>query len=151
MHNSKKTHCKHGHEFTPENTYHPPRHPHRRNCLTCLRLSAGSEESRERNITYKRAHPEKARKWRKKYNATERAKVLNRQKVSRYMKRNPEKCNARKVLQGAIAAGKMVRPDHCTRCGLIGKPEAHHPDYKKPLEVRWVCKLCHSLLHKFGS
>lgn len=31
----KKTHCVHGHEFTPENTYHPPSRPNRRICITC--------------------------------------------------------------------------------------------------------------------
>lgn len=30
-----KTHCKHGHEFTLENTYRRPGMPQRRYCLTC--------------------------------------------------------------------------------------------------------------------
>lgn len=33
----RKTHCKHGHEFTKENTYHPPYYPGRRICRTCAR------------------------------------------------------------------------------------------------------------------
>lgn len=38
--NQKKTHCKHGHEFTPENTYvyrRPFKNPSR-NCVTCRDL-----------------------------------------------------------------------------------------------------------------
>lgn len=35
--NARKTHCAHGHEFTPENTYRAPRDPHRRQCRACLR------------------------------------------------------------------------------------------------------------------
>jgi HNH endonuclease len=33
--NARKTHCVHGHEFTPENTYHPPRRPSNRHCIAC--------------------------------------------------------------------------------------------------------------------
>lgn len=30
-----RTHCKHGHEFTPENTYVPPKEPTKRKCKAC--------------------------------------------------------------------------------------------------------------------
>lgn len=33
--NGRKTHCKNGHEFTPENTYVQPSKPGARRCLTC--------------------------------------------------------------------------------------------------------------------
>lgn len=35
--NARKTHCKWGHEFTQENTYHPPKHPKKRYCRACMR------------------------------------------------------------------------------------------------------------------
>lgn len=31
----RPTHCKHGHEFTEANTYHPPGRPTHRHCRTC--------------------------------------------------------------------------------------------------------------------
>ena len=36
--NGRKTHCLRDHEFTPENTYHPPSRPHTRQCRECIRL-----------------------------------------------------------------------------------------------------------------
>jgi hypothetical protein len=36
--NARKTHCKQGHEFTPDNTYTPPRKPNSRYCKKCQRL-----------------------------------------------------------------------------------------------------------------
>jgi hypothetical protein len=33
--NARKTHCDHGHEFTPENTYHRPDRPLARGCRSC--------------------------------------------------------------------------------------------------------------------
>jgi hypothetical protein len=32
---ASKTHCKYGHEYTPENTYEPPNRPGARQCRTC--------------------------------------------------------------------------------------------------------------------
>ena len=36
--NQKKTHCKHGHPFTPENTIIQAHRPHKRFCRTCQKL-----------------------------------------------------------------------------------------------------------------
>ena len=36
--NARKTHCKRGHEFTPENIYRRPGAPEGRECLTCKRF-----------------------------------------------------------------------------------------------------------------
>jgi hypothetical protein len=59
---------------------------------------------------------------------------------------------ARIVLNRALRAGELVRPERCERCG---KPpgldswgrsliHGHHHDYNKPLEVAWVCVRCHN-------
>jgi hypothetical protein len=38
---------------------------------------------------------------------------------------------------------KHLRPQHCSACGVECKPQGHHPDYSKPLEVVWLCRPCH--------
>lgn len=58
----------------------------------------------------------------------------------------PEKNRARNAISNAIRDGKIVRQP-CEVCG--GKAQAHHDDYAKPLEVRWLCFKHHrELKHK---
>jgi hypothetical protein len=47
--NRRKTHCKHGHEFTPENTYSPPHRPGGRECKTCKRQLHREYDKRRAN------------------------------------------------------------------------------------------------------
>lgn len=50
--NAAKTHCAHGHEFTPENIYHAPGEPGARHCLTCRRERTRQyAKRRERKLT----------------------------------------------------------------------------------------------------
>ncbi len=45
----------------------------------------------------------------------------------------------------ALRKGRLVRPTECEECGRAGVPiDGAHFDYSRPLEVRWLCKSCHS-------
>lgn len=48
--NARKTHCDHGHEFTPGNIYVRPSRPTERECLTCKRENAAKLARRQREI-----------------------------------------------------------------------------------------------------
>lgn len=50
--NIVKTHCKYGHEFTPENTYVSTEHPGDRNCRACAirRATRSNQERRRRQV-----------------------------------------------------------------------------------------------------
>lgn len=65
-----------------------------------------------------------------------------------WRRRNRVKARVHDATHAAIACGKLIRPDYCGHCGLVGKPQAHHPDYSKPLEVIWLCAKCHTDEHK---
>lgn len=43
----------------------------------------------------------------------------------------------------AIREGVLVRPSICSACGVECKPDGHHHDYSKPLDVIWLCRPCH--------
>jgi hypothetical protein len=57
-------------------------------------------------------------------------------------------------LGAAVLLGVLVRPDACERCkaphngeeGFGSNLHAHHEDYAEPLQVRWLCRVCH--LHR---
>ena len=55
---------------------------------------------------------------------------------------------AARNVREAIGSGMLFKPDYCSICQKTCKPHAHHPDYREPLTVKWVCKVCHQRLHK---
>ena len=107
---------------------------------------AQKERARERaslhyyaNIEKHKAH---AKAWRK----------ANPEKCqtyyAKYRKAQPMKHKARWTVWNAKVAGKLVVPDHCEECGVEANLDAHHDDYEKPLDVRWLCRDCHAAHHK---
>lgn len=67
--------------------------------------------------------------------------------ASRKMGRTPQR-EARYQLNRAVRRGEVIRPDVCTACGRAIKLTAHHDDYTKPLDVRWLCYECHGKEHR---
>ena len=80
---------------------------------------------------YRQAHPDKVYQW-----------------TNGWRKRHPEKHMAHTAIAHAITRGKMTKPMICDRCGATGLLDAHHPDYSQKLVVKWLCRVCHSILHR---
>lgn len=59
-----------------------------------------------------------------------------------------EKVRARHRIGNKIKTGQIIRPEKCEECGRNGIIEAHHDDYSKPDEVRWLCGSCHAKIHR---
>lgn len=57
-----------------------------------------------------------------------------------------EKYKARSIVNHAIRDGRIERMP----CEICGEPktQAHHDDYDKPLDVRWLCVKCHNDWHR---
>ena len=56
-------------------------------------------------------------------------------------------CAARAKLWNAIWYQGFMRSDICEACGATRNIDAHHDDYTKPFDVRWLCKSCHKRHH----
>ena len=62
--------------------------------------------------------------------------------------RDLHKVKARYLIEQAVKIGFIVRPEECFECGIKCKPDGHHEDYSKPLEVIWLCRPCHKERHR---
>jgi hypothetical protein len=85
---------------------------------------------------YRQANPERGRQYR----------LAHREMFAtgklQWLERNPLKKRAHIITTNAIHAGKLIKPSHCEQCDTV-RVEAHHDDYSKPLEIRWLCLVCH--------
>ena len=60
---------------------------------------------------------------------------------------DPTKRAARIAVGNALRDGKLQKRP-CKSCGSTARINAHHPDYSKPLEVVWLCSICHGAAHR---
>lgn len=100
----------------------------------------------ERQRKYYSENSDKVKKYQKSYNKLNPKKILkNRQE---YRKRNPEKIRAGNIVQNEISRGRLKKTS-CEICFDVNS-EGHHPDYKRPLHITWLCKKCHSEVHRIA-
>ena len=76
---------------------------------------------------------------------TEQALAGHSKRVARWAKAHPDRNRAHQAVHVAIQTGELEWW-HCQVCGSLDS-EAHHNDYSKPLEVRWLCPLHHNEVH----
>lgn len=77
------------------------------------------------------------------------ATKTNPAKERQYVQVSVDKKRAHNAVQRAIKAGNLNR-EPCEKCGAK-KAHAHHDDYSKPLQVRWLCAKDHAREHKWIS
>lgn len=65
----------------------------------------------------------------------------------KFRRENPEKYAAHLAVAGALRKGVLVRQP-CEVCNRHDRIHAHHDDYTKPLEVRWLCAEHHVAHHR---
>ena len=70
------------------------------------------------------------------------------QVTKRMRKDHPEKQAAHNAVARAVRKGTLIKPSSCERCPRADHLHAHHDDYTKPLDVMWLCPVCHKVRHK---
>ena len=65
---------------------------------------------------------------------------------------NPQSQRARAAVAQALEDGRILKPASCERCDKrMPALEAHHWDYRERLDVRWLCRPCHNIVHPHGN
>lgn len=64
-----------------------------------------------------------------------------------YRERFKNKYKATSLVNYSIKTGKLY-PEPCVVCGTTKNICAHHDDYAKPLNVRWMCSAHHHQWHR---
>lgn len=70
----------------------------------------------------------------------------DRQRIKTWQEKNHIKRAAHVITGNAIRDGRLIKQP-CEVCGEV-QVNAHHDDYEKPLQVRWLCKKHHAEHHK---
>lgn len=70
----------------------------------------------------------------------------NRAARLRQEARWPDRVKARQECVRAVKSGRLIRQP-CEECSRE-PAQAHHDDYSRPLDVRWLCTVCHADHHR---
>lgn len=105
------------------------------------------ENNREKYNEYSRKYKAEHKTYSKKYRKENLEKYANYAKD--YRKKHPETVTAHNAVRVGIERGE-IKTHPCEKCGE-DIAEAHHDDYTKPLEIRWLCKTCHMEWHRLNK
>lgn len=81
------------------------------------------------------------------WNKSEKGIAASREASKRWYRKNPEKHRAHRLLKYHVLVGHIIKPEKCQECGAATPLDAHHHDYAKPFDVRWLCRSCHKNEH----
>jgi len=102
-----------------------------------------AKEARKR---WRKNNPDKVRKQKIKDYEDNKERYIEYQ--TKWSIDNREKKRAHVAIYDAIKRGDIIKPTKCSKCDKEKRLHAHHEDYTKPLEVKWLCQSCHIAEHK---
>jgi len=104
-------------------------------CKACLKISDKKRDQDPARIQKK-----------KDYSKTEAGIVAGNRAKRKWRDKNSFKRSIHVTTGNAIRDGLLVKaPCECCEEPIV---HAHHDDYDKPLEVRWLCSKCHEKWHE---
>ena len=116
-------------------------------CTYCKKTKPISEFAKDRRTSDGMQY--KCRECSRLLSAINYKKKKEQRKAACYQRRekHPKQHAAQIITSSAIKCMELVNPNKCEACGVECKPQAHHCDYSRPLDVMWLCRFCHSDWH----
>lgn len=107
-------------------------------CKECLKKRDADRYPKEK---VKRSASHKA------YLKTEAGKISSRESSKKWQEQNLLKRAAHVIVGNAVRDKRLIPWPVCAVPECCDKPEAHHPDYDRPLDVVWLCPYHHKQAH----
>ena len=108
------------------------------------RLNKCKECVKRRVSKHRGRNVERIRKYDRERSKAPVARKRRAEYCQEYRRQNPMRYKATTAVGNAIRDGRLIKPSQCSECGTPGPVEAHHSDYSRPLDVVWLCSVCHS-------
>lgn len=110
-----------------------------------------NRKNRENYYKNKEQYKRRAREWAMKntdkrkiieeaYRKSEKGILNNRKRKEKERKRHPKRIKARQEANYRI---KIPKGQICEGCRINKAIQRHHPDYSKPLKIKFLCSSCH--------
>lgn len=124
-------------------------------CKECVkeRVRAHRQENLERVRAYDRMRGSMPHRIaaRATYQQTNQGKLALVRARMAYKARKPERRAAHVALGNAVRDGRVIPWPVCAVPECCGKPQGHHPDYSRPLDVVWLCAKHHREAHAIAN
>lgn len=144
--------CKHCTSEKPESDFYAGC---KSKCKECTK--ADVREHRQQNLEKVRAYdnmrgsmPHRVAA-RKDYAKTDAYAKSHRASAKRWSEKHPERRKASNIVNNAVRDGRLIPWPVCAVPECCGKPQGHHPDYSRPMDVVWLCSEHHSQAHKIAK
>lgn len=129
---------------------------HSGRCKPCAKAYMAAYRAKNAGSISTRARDYREENWEavtnniKRWLSTEGGQEKSRAIKKRHRQKHPERFKARTELGKALREGRVSKPLSCEHppCGKVGEVEGHHVDYGRPLMVVWLCKKCHTAVHR---
>lgn len=105
---------------------------HVNKCKDCNKKDV--RKNREKNVEYYREYDK------------ERGNRQSAEYLQSWRKKFPKKYKAQSMVYNAIKSKKLFK-EPCEMCNSKKSVHAHHDDYSKPLNIRWLCAIHHREWH----